>query len=71
MKLNERKRTFDVEKLTLEEADSLSEQIGNKVKDICDEAVKKANKILNIYGLKAKMAIQIEGLQEEQKEEQS
>lgn len=57
MELNERVRKVDVSKMTPEEVDRLSVQIGAKVREICDEASAKANAILGIYGMKAKIAI--------------
>jgi hypothetical protein len=60
MELKDRKRSFDINRLSAEEVDNLSKQIGDKVKQICDEAVEKANKILNVYGMSAKMQILME-----------
>ena len=55
----ERARLVDVEKLTPEEADRLSAQISEKVKEINDKAVESVNRLLNIYGMEAKMQIVI------------
>jgi hypothetical protein len=60
MELKDRKRSFDISKLSAEDADNISKQIGDRVRQICDEAVEKANKILNVYGMNAKMQILIE-----------
>ena len=57
--VQERKRSFDINKLSQEQAQEISAQIGEKVRLICDEACEKANKILNIYGMKAIMQIAI------------
>lgn len=57
-----RVRKVDVNKLTFEQTDQLSEQIGGKVRDICDKAVAEANKLLNIYGLQCKMQFVLETL---------
>ncbi len=57
MELKDRARKVDVSKMSPEEVDNLSIQIGSKVRDICDEAANKANAILEIYGMKAKIAI--------------
>jgi hypothetical protein len=57
-----RKRSFDVNSLSKDAADKLSEEIGAKVRQICDEACEKANKILNIYGMEAKMQIVINAI---------
>lgn len=62
---NPRKRSIDISNLSLEQADSLAQQVGPKVREICDEAIEKANKILNIYGMKAQMQIAISGINEE------
>lgn len=59
MELQERKRSFDISKLTPEDADALSTQIGQRVTEICDKAVAEANRLLNIYGMEAKMQIAI------------
>lgn len=63
--IQNRKRSFDINKLAAEEADRLSDEIGSKVRLICDEACEKANKILNIYGMNAKMQIVVEGIKQE------
>lgn len=63
--MKERKRKVDVNKIDKETYDNLSGQISNKVKTIVDEAIDKANKILNIYGMNAKMQIVIEELEVE------
>lgn len=54
-----RKRNVDIQKLDNETLDNLSIQIGEKVKDIIDNAIVEANKILNIYGMEAKMEVVI------------
>lgn len=56
----ERKRSVDVTKLSEEEADRLSDQIGDKVRAMVDETCEKANKILGIYGLQAKIQVVIQ-----------
>lgn len=61
MELKDRVRKVDISKLSPDQADNLSAQIGEKVRGICDEAAEKANAILNIYGMSAKIAIKIEG----------
>lgn len=63
--LQDRKRSFDINKLTPESADQLSQDIGSKVRAICDKACEDANKILNVYGMKALMQIVIQGINEE------
>lgn len=63
----ERNRSIDINKLSKEDIENLQVQIGAKVREICDEAVEKANRILNIYGMKAKMQIAVQGINEESK----
>ena len=58
----ERERKVDLNSLSVAEVDVLSIQVGNKVREICDEASSKANALLNIYGAKCKIAIEIEEL---------
>lgn len=65
MDLHERVRKVDVSKMNPEEVDRLSVQIGAKVREICDEAARKANAILAIYGMKAKIAIAFNELPKE------
>lgn len=64
-----RKRSFDINKLSPEAADQLSNDIGAKVRQFCDEACEKANKILNVYGMKAQMQIVIKGIEEDMSKE--
>lgn len=64
MELRDRERKLDISKMSAEQVDNLSEQIGEKVRQICDEAAVKVNAILNIYGASAKIAIAFEGLPE-------
>lgn len=55
-----RERKVDLTKLSREEFNRLELQLGERVRQICDEACEKANKLLNIYGLKTKMQIVID-----------
>lgn len=57
MDLKNRERKVDVNSLPAEQVDVLSQQIGDKVRSICDEAAEKVNAILSIYGMSAKIAI--------------
>lgn len=57
---HERKRLININNLSIEEAESLSSQIGDKVREISDEATNKINDLLNIYGMKAKFSLVIE-----------
>ena len=56
----DRKRSVDTNALSDEQVELLQEQIGTKVRDLVDATIEKANKILNIYGLQAKMQIIIQ-----------
>lgn len=72
MELRDRERKVDIQKMDAVQVDILSEQIGDKVRQICDEAAAKVNAILNIYGASAKIAIAFDGLpQKEQKKPKS
>lgn len=62
MELRDRERKVDLSKLDAAQVDILGEQIGAKVREICDEAAAKVNAIMNIYGASAKIAIAFEGL---------
>lgn len=57
MTLTQRERKVDVEKLTNEQTDELSTQIGQKVREQVDETVNKINTLLKVYGMEAKMQI--------------
>lgn len=66
MELSERVRKIDITKMTPDEVDNLSVQIGSKVRQICDEAADRINAILTVYGMeKAKIAISFGNLREE------
>jgi len=51
----ERKRSVDIEKLDEDTVNNIQESLIKKITKINDDAVKKANKLLNIYGLEVKM----------------
>lgn len=55
-----RERSVDTGKMSTGQIDELSLQIGDKLREICDEAVEKANKFLKIYGMSSKMQIVID-----------
>lgn len=57
MELRERERKVDLNSMSTDQVDEISAQLGDKVREICDEAVAKANRLLNIYGMSAKMQI--------------
>lgn len=65
MELSERVRKVDVSKMSAEQVDQLSVQIGSKVRDLCDEAAAKINAVLAVYGMKAKIAIAFNELPKE------
>jgi hypothetical protein len=56
----DRKRKVDVDKLTEEQLQALIDQLGDKVRDMVDETCDRANVILKVYGLRAKMQVVIE-----------
>ncbi len=62
MELKDRERKVDVNKMTPDQVDVLSAQIGEKVRNICDDAANRVNAILNIYGMSAKIAIKFNEL---------
>ncbi len=62
MNLKERERKVDVSKMNIQAVDDLSMQIGNKIREITDEAAAKVNAILGIYGMSAKIAIAFDTL---------
>jgi hypothetical protein len=62
--MNDRIRKVDVEKMSLDRADQLSKQIGDKVVGVQQEALEKINKILNIYGMEAQISVSISKTQE-------
>lgn len=67
--IQNRVRKFDMNKLTPAEADMLSEQIGTKLREMVDRTIEEANKFLKIYGMKAKMQVALEPLEQEPKGE--
>lgn len=68
MEVAQRERKVDVEKLSIEQADILSQQIGKEIARIMDEANIKCNQILNIYGLQTQIGYQIKPLNEKTEE---
>lgn len=59
-----RKRNVDVSKLTEDQIDQLSNQIGEKVRLMIDDTCNKINDMLKIYGVQAKMQIVIQTLED-------
>lgn len=62
MDLQKRERKVDLSSMTNEQVENISAQVGERVRQICDEAAAKVNAILNIYGASAKIAIAFDGL---------
>lgn len=54
-----RKRKVDINKLSAEQADRLSEQIGKEIAKIMDQANLNCNKLLGVYGLRTKISYEI------------
>jgi uncharacterized protein YbcI len=61
MSENTRKRVrkVDVNQMSVEQADKISEAIGKELAKIFDDANEKANELLTIYGLETKLNYQI------------
>lgn len=59
VKVKDRVRKVDVNKLDNQELENLEKALTDKIVEINDEACKKVNDILKIYGLRAMMGIQI------------
>jgi vacuolar-type H+-ATPase subunit H len=55
----DRTRQVNAENLTDEQLQELSEQLGTKLKEICDKACEEANRILTVYNMKALMQFDI------------
>lgn len=56
----QRERKLDITKLPPEQVDIISEQLGGRIREICDKACDDANRLLNVYGMQAKMQIVID-----------
>lgn len=54
-----RRRNVDVNKLNDEQIQLVIDELSKKVNLYVDEAIQKANQVLNIYNLEAKMEIAI------------
>lgn len=59
-----RKRKVDLDKLSINELDDLSVQIGDRVRSILDKTSNRVNKILKTYNMSAKIAIAFDELPE-------
>jgi hypothetical protein len=64
--MQERVRKVDVNKMSLEQADLLSQQIGEKISQIQKDALEKMLRILNIYGMTCELSITIKKLEEKE-----
>lgn len=62
MDLKDRERKVDINSMSQEQVDALGVQIGDRVRQICDETADKVNAILKIYGMSAKIAIAFDTL---------
>lgn len=56
---SKRERKVDIEKMSGEQADLIGKQIGEAMAKIMDEANRKCNEILNIYGMQTQIQYQI------------
>jgi hypothetical protein len=59
-KAPQRKRKVDVEKMDDKALEKTQDELSKKIIEIADKACEDANKLLNIYGLQAKMQIALE-----------
>lgn len=57
--IKERIRKVDLKTLDNSQLDSIGEVLGNKIGSICDKAAEEVNNIIKIYGLSAKIAVQL------------
>ena len=55
-----RERKLDINNMPPEQVDAISKQLGDRIREICDKAVEEANRLLNVYGMSAKMQIVID-----------
>lgn len=62
-------RKINMNALTNDEADKLSEQIGAKIRKKVDKTVEEVNTFLKDYGMKAVMQIALAPLETESKEQ--
>lgn len=56
---SKRERKVDLNKLSMDQADVISQQIGQEMARIMDEANLKCNEILNIYGMQTQIHYKI------------
>lgn len=62
MKQQKRKKSIDINKLSMEEMNQISDKLGEDVRKLYDQACEKANKLLNAYGMKSQHQISISSL---------
>lgn len=58
-KVSERKKKVNINSLSGDQAELVGEQIGKKIGEIGDQAARKINELTKIYGLSAKVAVQL------------
>lgn len=58
----ERERSLDIHKLSKEDLANLSNFLGQKTREMVDDAADKINALLKIYGMTAKLQVVIEQL---------
>jgi hypothetical protein len=56
----DRERKVDLSKMSKEQVDNISAQLGERIRQICDKAVEEANRLCAVYGLRTKMQIVID-----------
>jgi hypothetical protein len=66
-----RQRKINVEKMSNEELEALQAKISNKIISIVNNAVNEANKYLNVYGMEARMHLEIGQLGEFSEQKQN
>lgn len=54
-----RTRKVNVDTLKVEQLDQIGYEIGKRIGEICDAAAVQVNKITEIYGVKAKIVVQL------------
>lgn len=57
--IEKRARKVVIENLSDEQADSIGFQLGERLGKICDKAAQEVNEITKIYGVTAKVVIQL------------
>lgn len=56
----ERERKLDISSMPADQVDAISAQLGERIREICDKACDDANRLLHVYGMRAKMQIVID-----------